>query len=251
MDKRFKLIEMYLDGELSAEEQKDFEKAIETDSRLKELFYLSIDINKSIVEDDVIDLRNKIEKIVTSEECTYKTGINRNFIRVLAAASIIVFIVIVKTLFLQNNQLTNQELYSNYFTVYNSVSYARTLVYIDDSLRKYQNSAFEFYINDEYDSSLIYFNKALIIDKDNILLNFYSGIVNMKLENYFEAETNLHFVVDNGENLFEEQAFWYLALLYIIQNKTDSAVVVLLDLQENSFKYKNKSKEILDIIKRD
>jgi hypothetical protein len=54
------LFEKYIDGELTEKERVNFEYLLSTDLKRKQEYNLRLNINKSIIEEDVINLRKII-----------------------------------------------------------------------------------------------------------------------------------------------------------------------------------------------
>ena len=75
----FELTDSYLDNELSQSEVRDFEIQLEIDSELADELSLHLDVKQAITENDVISLRENMNKIVHNQSQNELAGIFNSF----------------------------------------------------------------------------------------------------------------------------------------------------------------------------
>ena len=75
----FELTDSYLDNELSQSEVRDFEIQLEIDSELADELALHLDVKQAITENDVISLRENMNKIVHNQPQNELSGIFNSF----------------------------------------------------------------------------------------------------------------------------------------------------------------------------
>ncbi|MGQ1911732.1 hypothetical protein ACT3CE_18385 [Marinifilum sp. RC60d5] len=247
-EKDFDRIEDFLDGELSDEQLKKFEKDLLTDIDLKEDLQLHKEVDDAIMENDIMALRNKLEAIETPSGAKRKRKIKFLSKWNLAAASIVLFIGIGSLMFLLDNKnsYSNEKVYSSYYKPYNVVINTRSSDIAVDNILV---SALKSYESKDYRTALGLFQKILDKDSTNITSNFYSGISNLEINQYNKANRNFTRVLKHKNNLFIEQSEWYLGFCYLMTNERQKAIKQFnLIAQGNSF-YKTKAQEILDKLK--
>jgi tetratricopeptide (TPR) repeat protein len=86
---------------------------------------------------------------------------------------------------------------------------------------------------------------------DNLLGKLYGGIALMELGSYEKAIENFKSIIEHNDNLFIDQAEWYMSLSYIKTNRIEDAKKILLNIVKENTKYKNESLSLLkDLSKR-
>jgi len=78
----------------------------------------------------------------------------------------------------------------------------------------------QFYELQDYSTALEMFNKT----PENIMGRLYSGLSHIELGEFSKAIIDFKFVIKQNDNLFIDQAEWYLALCYLKTNQTKEAV---------------------------
>jgi thioredoxin-like negative regulator of GroEL len=72
-----------------------------------------------------------------------------------------------------------------------------------------------------------------------------TGISKFEEENYPDAKVSFTRVIDNKDNLFFEDAQWYLALCYLKTGEKDKAVNSLTFIKQSESIYSNNARKIL------
>ena len=119
----FDRIENFLDGELSKDQLKEFEKDLLEDPDLQMDLDLHKEVNEAIMEQDIMDLRSKLEAIEIPPTETQKR--KNKFLTKwnIVAASLALILGIGSLMYLLDNKPTysNEKVFSNYYKPYNVV----------------------------------------------------------------------------------------------------------------------------------
>ena len=241
-----KIVDKYIYGDLDIAEMKQFEQTINTDSNLKKEFLLYTDINNAILEEDVMMLRGSFNMIY---EEVYETKLEKHTIGFpkrkfyYAAASLALLIATGSIAYEYNKPaLDNNAIYSKYFTPYEvSVTYRSGNEEVDLILI----NALEKYENQDYEKAVQLFEKVLEKRSSDIAANLYTGISLMETEKYQKATKSFQTIITHNNNLFIEQAKWYLSLCYIKTNNLKSAEKILNELISTDSYYKKGAKRVM------
>ncbi len=244
-EKDFDRIENYLDDQLNENETLDFEKDLMDDLDLEMELNLHNEINEAIMEEDVMDLRAKLEAIdIPKTPQEKRTKIFHHKWR-LAAASMILFIGMASVYFmLGNKKYTNEEVFMNYYKPYSIVTNTRSLSE-EANTNKIIEQAFQSYESKNYRAALSLFQTILDKDSTNLTSNFYSGISNIQIQEYLKANKNFIRVLDHKNNLFIEQSEWNLGFCYLMTNEREKAKETFTAIAKGNSFYRTKAKEIL------
>lgn len=248
METNFEIIEKYIDGELEGQELINFEKLLEFNAEIKRDYQLSLDINNSILEDDIMQLRESLDYMYKDEPKVRR--LPNTFTRrklFYAAASIALLLVaggIIK--YITGSDLDNEAVFEKYYAPYEvSVIYRSGNEEVDkilvNALQKYEEKNFS--------EAVVLFEKVLKSGKDDMSVNLYSGISYMEEEKYQNAANSFGKIIAQNDNLFIEQAKWYLAMCYVITEKNDEAELILEELIETDSYYKRQAAKVLRDLK--
>lgn len=241
----FDRIENFLDGDLTESQLKEFESELLDDSDLQMNLDLHKEVNEAIMEQDVMDLRSKLEAIETPLNPTKKRKLKFLTKWNLTAASLTLVIGFGSLMYIMNKQSTysNDQVFSNYYKPYNVVTNTRSSDIIIDNLLV---TALKSYETKDFRTALTLFKKILDKDSTNITSNFYSGISNIEINKYSQANKNFTRVVKYKNNLFIEQSEWYLGFCYLKTNEKDKALKQFQAIAQGNSFYKTKAQEILN-----
>jgi len=245
-DMNFNRIDDFLNDELSEDQLKDLEQDLLDDSDLQMELDLHQEVEAAIMEEDVMNLRSKLESIELPPSEPEKR--KRKFLTKwnISAAALALFIGIGSLMYLFDSQpnYSNEQLYSKFYKPYNNVviNTRSSNAYIDNLL----NNALKSYEIKDYRTALGLFQKILDKDSTNITSNFYSGISNLEINEYKKANKNFVRVLNHKNNLFIEQAEWYLGFCYLMTNERDNAIKQFSTIARGNSFYKVKAREILN-----
>lgn len=241
MDKNIK-IEEYLDGNLSDKELQDFLKLRAGDPGFSAEIFLRAEINEAIKDKNFIEFRKLLDENTKQTNPSFtKLSFQRELLRTwhLAAASFSLILVVGGLWYiLSNKPFSTERLVSKYYKPAHPILQVRSVeANTDDALKE----AFNFYQQNDYTSALKYFNSL----ENQITAKFYSGVCYIELEQYNKAITSFEFVINDKDNLFVEQAEWYLGLIYLMNNQKGQAVSQFKKISSSESYYSNQAIEIL------
>ncbi|WP_299219936.1 tetratricopeptide repeat protein [uncultured Aquimarina sp.] len=236
-------IDAYLRDELSIEDRALFEQLLQNDPELvkefkvhQELFAQvdeSVWIDKSFTPDieEVKEVENyfrsaeakKLKDTIAKVQANYQKKNNTSFLKnrlflsVLAAASITIFVV----LYTMNSNDSSQDLYAGYSEWQDLPSLTSRS---DESQLAEGQRLFE---QKKYDESYVLF-KEYIKDKNELLPSvlIYSGLSALELDKYTEAISYFDQII-NSDTIDQSKGYWYKALVYLKQDKKNTAIKVL------------------------
>ena len=241
----FEMIEKYIDGELKGKELLKFNELLSTNPDIRRDYNLSLEINNSIIEDDVMALRETIDFIYKEESKVKRISsvfTKRKFYYYAAACAALL---IATGGFLQNiinPNLDNEAVFEKYYTPYDvTVTYRSGNTAIDRLLL----NALESYEEKDYENALILFEEVMESRKKDMAVNLYSGISYIEEEKYQKATRSFNNIISDNDNLFIEQAKWYLAMCYLKTEKTDKAQNVLKEIIKEDSYYKKQAFRVL------
>ncbi|MFC2096601.1 tol-pal system YbgF family protein [Bacteroidota bacterium] len=244
MQTNLNLIEKYIDGELKGKELLSFETLLSTDSDIKRDYNLSLEINNSIIENDVMALRETMDYLyedATQIKRNPTVFTKRRFYYAAASAALLIATGgLVQRL--NNPELDNYAAFEKYYTPYEvSVTHRSGNTEVDRILI----NALERYEEQDYEQALTLFEEVLEYRQNDMAVNLYSGITYMEEEKYQKATKSFNSIISDHDNLFIEQAKWYLAMCYLKTENTDKAKDVLNEIIEEESYYKSQAIRLL------
>ena len=238
-DQDYILFENYLLGELSKEEIVAFETRLETDSKFKESFNTYKELtsflehkfeNEAASTAFQTNLKNISIAYFDKQESPVKSIKFKPWLYA-TAASVVLLISIV----LFNNLST--PVYSDY-AKYDSISL--TVRGEQDALLHTAENAFN---AKDFAKAEEAFKSLMVLDKDNVELQFYRGVANVEL-NKFETAEKLLLSLSKGQSVYKNKAKWYLALSNLKQEEYDECIEILKTIPEDADEYKQAQKLI-------
>ena len=150
------------------------------------------------------------------------------------AATITIIIGLSGYFLLFNKSLSNDELFSTYFSPYENV--VAPIVRDQITLSK-KAQAFRLYEQEDYIKAIDGFNELTALDSIDVsTINFYKANAYLELKKYENAKDFFSQASQNKE--WKNESFWYLALISIKLNDKDSALNYLKKLENQSYKRK-------------
>jgi TolA-binding protein len=239
-------IERYIAGEMGDAEKRWFEKELEGNEKLRRELDFRKNADEILKNRDIISLRNKLSAIEKqrSEKIYHKkrrTGVYLKYASVVGMAVIIGLIFI-----MPGKKLTSNEIMSRYYKTYDPPTIQRSAkVTASDDF----NQALEFYKTHDFENAAIYFRKVIMQEPKDMYSTLLFGISKFEDKKYPEAKQSFGKVIDDKNNLYIDQAEWYLALCYINTGETDKAVQVLEKIKSEKGIYKDDAKSIIKRLK--
>ncbi|MGD0341451.1 MAG: hypothetical protein ABSA76_07075 [Bacteroidales bacterium] len=239
-------IERYIAGEMNESEKQWFLKELDGNSVLREEVALRKKTDNVLKSHDIIQLRNKLSEIEKNRGSRVASKSPAKRVSLSIAAVIAGLIIISSIAFFGTRHLTNDEIINQYYRSYDGVSISR-------SSRSTANSDYstglEYYNIHDYKNAALYFSKVLNTDPENMESTMFYGTSSFEVSNYPEAKKSFTKVIDNNDNLFIEDAEWYLALCYVKTNDMKKASDQLKAIKNSRSIYSRNAAKILKQIK--
>ena len=241
MNKNRHLISKYLSGELDMPAALRFEELLLSDFELQEELKLFKEVDAAIKDTEVLNLRVQLEAM---HEPLTRKGIGRSgksvkrVIRYAAAAASVAFILAFSFFGLFEKSSITEKFYQPYeITMVNRSSNLN----IDEALRE----AMIRYDNQEYREAVVLFEQV-IESEPGMLSNFlYSGISYFEIKEYYKAEDSFQTIINQKDNLYIEQAEWYIGFCYIMTARREKAMKHFSKIAEEKGYFSEKAKKIL------
>ncbi len=233
MEDRYEIIEKYVNGELSAQELAAFEEKLKTDPDLASEVQLFRQAKESLTdhfqhEGEEIALKETLAEVsmpyFKEEKKPVKAlSLTRRYwwIAAGAAAAILVLLVF---------QPWQGSLYDQYgqfpmaaFTEQGATEGAEL------------SEAQQAFNQGDYSIALEIFNAYLEQEsnKDDIEIQFYSGLCHLALESYTQAETSFQ-AIHAGSSAYKNEGTWFLAITSLKQKEWERTRELLLQIPEES-----------------
>ncbi len=234
------LISKFLGGEMDQVQAADFEKALINDSTLRCEMNLYQEVDKALDDSEILALRSQLnalhEPVLQEIENAGKQ--NKRVINYsVSAASIVVLLGIgFFSLFLRTDNM------NNYYVPYEMSAIHRSHNhYLDQVLQE----ALIKYDNKQYREAVLLFEKVLDSEPEIISAYLYAGISYMEIKEYNHAEVSFNRVINHNDNLFIEQAEWYIGFCYMLTGRKNDAIKQFEKIAYGNGSYNKKAKNIL------
>ena len=243
-------IDKYLNNELQGTQRNRFENSLYRDPELMEEYKLHKEVNNALKEDEVMALRAQLNEMSASKQ-NFSGNVFFSFLyqskKWVAAASIsLLFLIGGMGYYYMNKPPTKEEIFNEYYKPYEvTVSYRSA----ENELNSLLNQAFKAYKNEEFSRALGLFQQVLN-QREDVAARMYSGISYIEIDKYHKANKSFKKVVNNEDNLFVDQAKWYMSICYVRIGDLSKAKNLLRDLQTTSQHYSSKSKEVIEKLEK-
>lgn len=239
----------YLDGELKGQEQRWYEDQLTSNSDLEKELELHREVNQAIRQTDVIRFRNQLDEIHASIEPEYNQSFSRKVMQSkyarIAAASVVV--IVAMGLFLYNilsKPVDSADLFQRYY----EAPVLSITVRSDATMDKLFHDAVIHFNNGQFADALTLFEKVVALDRSNMKAHLATGISQIEVNQTREAEKSFETVINHKDNLYIDEAEWFLALCYLKTNDLDNARVHFDQVAMND--RSNKQEEAQRIVKK-
>ncbi len=226
MEQDLELIESYLQGTLTVEEQSAVEDRMRNDTAFASRVRLVDEMSKAL-NTEVADFKKDLE-IIEQELKSKKKNSRQNFnYRYLMAAAVSIVALVVASYLIWFQAPTPDRLFSDYFQVPPENITVRA-----SSGSELLRAALQAYNQQDYQSAVSGFEQVLANEPENEGVLFYSGICYLALEQPQDARNRFHILqkFESGEYLTAAQ--WFLGLTYLKLNDIDKARDILSALHE-------------------
>jgi hypothetical protein len=239
-------IENYIYDEMTEPEMALFEAELADNKDLYSEVELIKNIDKALLEKDIMKLRNNLSNIADdnvkenqSERSLAVKFRHTNIGISVAAASLILLMGITGLL---SRYSSGDNIYQKFYTKYETTGISRSSSINSDQTL---SIALQKFNNKDYASALNLLQEVISKDQSNAVGHFYSGVSLQELGKYKNAIEEYRVVVINKDNLFIEQAEWYIGLCYLQTKEDEKAIVQFKKIANNQGFYQSKAQTIL------
>ncbi len=234
-----RFIERYLDGSMQNAEKKWFEAELEGNPGLQKELELRRKVNKHTANQEAIAFRQTLINAETRHR--QAAGSSRGKARKLARyAAIFAGLMLLGSVSLYLVQDSGNIDYADkYAPEYTPLSVSRSLsAEMDEAYIK----ATSLYQAGDYSEAIRWFN--MIVDED-MQVEYMKGTSHMHIEQYKEAIGSFSMVVNNNDNLFLEDAKFYLGICYLQTGQEIKAKPVLESISNSDNRHSKNARKLL------
>lgn len=238
-------IERYLDGEMSQEERLWFTRELRGNPGLKRELGFRERLNVAIGEPEIMDFRKQLESVFNESRVAveHKSHHLPHRGRIAAiSSSLAVALGGILLLWLLFHNQDNQQLYEKYFI---PAEAGMTFRSQDRQENDELQMAMQYYTAGKYEEALSHFENILRDDPTRLGLNLYSGISQMEVKRYQDANRSFRRIIDNNYILYLEQAEWYLAFCYLMTDDLKKAREQFMIIEDRKGYYQHQARKIL------
>jgi tetratricopeptide (TPR) repeat protein len=236
-------IERYIAGEMSDVEKQWFLKELKGNEKLRNEVNLRKRTDEILKNQDVISLRSKLSKIENQRKEVSQPVKNTKKTAYIRYAAVFAGLILIGSITLfSGKNLNSEKIMKRYYKAYEPPTSQRSAQSGTDADF---TLALEFYNTHDYEKAAILFNKVLDNKPNDMQTVLLKGVSNFEEKKYPEAKQSFGKVIDDKNNLYIDQAQWYLALCYINTNETDKAKQLLKLIGKEDGIYKNDAKKII------
>jgi len=235
-------IENWLGGHADRSAQQWLTNEMKKDAALAREVTLRRKTDEILSGRDVIDLRNKLAVIEmrrrnagTVRKTVIKTTRYAAAVALVAILSAAVYLTV-------RPAATPEGLYSEYYSRYESPGAVRSVVSSDNTLME---NAIASYTAREYEKAIVYLEQVINNGQDDMESVFMHGMANMEVKNYPAASGSFTRVIEHNDNLYLEDASWYLGLCYMMTDNKDKAVKQFRSIASSKSRYSRQAARLV------
>jgi len=246
-----KKIEAYLDGSLNTEEMIAMESLAARDAAFASLIRFHKEVNESIRDTELHDLRVAIKEIVTkegyvgrddqkqSQGFAWSIG-KRKYLQV--AASIVLIALAAITLYwLVFAKPSGERLYASYYQTYDAGMIDRAG---DNELSKLSEAMMNYELG-FYPRAFSQFSEIVKHEPENYQARLFLGLTCLELRKPEDAIVTLSEIPEQWENPYVVHRNWYLALAFLKTNRNEDALVLFENIRQSGSYYSEKADKII------
>jgi tetratricopeptide (TPR) repeat protein len=235
-------IERYNAEEMSDTEKQWFQKELDGNEKLRNEVILRKRTDEVLKKQNVMSLRNKLSEIENTRKEVNKPvkSSGKAYIKYAAVVAVLVLIGTI-TLF-PGKKLSSEEIMKRYYKAYEPPTSQRS---IQSATDEDFTLAVEFYNTRDYEKAAVLFNKVLENKPNDMQTVLLVGVASFEEKKFPEAKQSFGRVIEDKDNLYIDQAQWYLALCYLNTDEKDKAIKILKTIGKESSIYKNDANRII------
>lgn len=238
------LISRYLEGELDPREASRFEESMEKDPDLRKEYDLYLEVNEAIKDTEVLDLRRQLDEIheeLSPQLEKLELRPSKKFIRFTLAATV-AMILSLGTYSLFFKKVDDKQIVQQFYKPYDVTLVNRSA---NEDISPLMRDALYNYEKQNYAKAHLLFSKILETNPQMTASYLYSGISLIELKQYDEAEKAFLAVLNHNDNLYIEQADFYLGMVYMLKEEKDKARKILQRIKKSEGYYRDEASKML------
>ncbi len=243
-----KSIEDYIEGTLKGELLEEFEMELNDNTDLISEVKLRNQINDSISEQDIVNLRKKLNAVKETTDVKKINMIipetNTAKLQFWRRGVAVVVILLGIAGVLKNNLVSTENYYERYFMT-PAWSPERS-VSSEITLMQQANIA---YLNADYAEVVKLLEQVPTNSGENVVFDFYKAASLQGMNKYSDAIVEYSKVIKHGDNLFIEEAEWYRSLCYLKLKNYEKTQAELLAVIERKGHFEKDAKAIIRRLK--
>jgi tetratricopeptide (TPR) repeat protein len=145
-----------------------------------------------------------------------------------------------------SRQYSQNDIYQKFYTKYEATGIVRSA---NITANQTLTEALQKYENQDYKAALDLFSEVINKDQNNMVGHFYTGVSLQETGKYPDAIKEYETVIVDKDNLFTEQAQWFIGLCYLQTNENKKAYKQFKKIAKNEGFYQQKAQAILNKIK--
>ena len=223
-------IQKYLDLDLSDKDMKRFEADLEASPALQADLNLYREVDEAIADTEVLAFRdqlNDLRKDSRQSSVTKKVQIRFSRPWHYAATAAVALILAIGFASILDRPLSNKDLLKKYYKPYEVALSNRSNIgdseLIDSDFEMKLGQAKLQYDAGEYAGAAVLFEQVLELKPELMAANLYNGISHYELKKYQTANNLLNKVIKHHDNLYVDQAEWYLGFCFLATEENDRA----------------------------
>ena len=236
-------IERHNAGEMSDVEKQWFRKELDGNEKLRNEVNLRKRTDEVLKKQNVMSLRNKLSEIESiRREAKKPVKKSKKSVYIKYAAVFAGLVLIGSIALFSGKNLDNEKIMKRYYKVYEPPTSQRSA---QSGMDADFTLALEFYNTRDYEKAAILFNKVLESKPNDMQTVLLKGVSNFEEKKYPEAKQSFDEVIDDKDNLYIDQAQWYLALCYLNTNEKEKAKQIFNVIGKEGGIYQNEAKKII------
>jgi len=249
MDKNKHLISKYLEGDLNPIESRDFEDALIQDHELQEELDLYREVDEALSDTEVLDMRAQLDEIheELSPQIIKRNKQSSKYVLRYAVAASLAVIISLGTYGLFFKKASDNKIVSQFYKPYDVTLVNRSA---NEDLSETIREALYKYESQEYIEAIALFEQILDKNPQMIASHLYTGISFLEIEEYNNAGISFNKVISQNDNLYIEQAEWYLGMVYLFTNEKEKARKQFRKIKNGEGYYRDEATKILRKLKR-
>ncbi len=239
-------IEDWLGGRSDRSGQDWLMNEIKKDPSLANEVKLRRKTDEILANRDVIDLRHKLSEIEMRKRST--VTLSRTLARSAKyAAAVAIVALLSATLYMTLRPGPDlDKLYAANYSRYESPGAARSVVSAENTLME---NAIASYSAKEYDRAIVYLEQVISGGQEDMESVFMHGMANMETKNYPVASGSFTRVIEHNDNLYLEDASWYLGLCYMMTGNNEKAVKQFSTIASSKSRYSRQAARLVRKLK--